>query len=110
MSRYSSEFNFVTGIRWILNNFVENTQRMIRMGFGMDEEHRCSTRTESWLAINEPESLGLEPLEYRLGIFDPESDMDQSSTSSVAVDLTLNRRLRVQRLHQLNQIWTLSDF
>ena len=80
------------------------------MGFGMDEEHRRSTRTGSWLLINEPESLGLEPFECRLGIFDPESDMDQSSAASVAVDLTLNRGLRVKRLHQLNQIWTLSDF
>ena len=80
------------------------------MGFGMDEEHRRSTRTGSWLLINEAEPLGLEPFECRLGIFDPESDMDQSSTASVAVDLTLNRGLRVKRLNQLNQIWTLSDF
>ena len=80
------------------------------MGFRMDEEHRCSTRTGSWLVINEAEPLGLEPFECCQGIFDPESDLYQTSAASDAVDLTLNRGLRVKRLHQLNQIWTLSDF
>src|SRR3974377_2183121 len=76
---------------------------------GMNEENRGAARSGPRPFVDDLKALGLHVVEGLLPIPHPKGNMRQPTAPTVLIDELLNRRVRAQRLQQLDQVGTVTD-
>src|SRR5271166_6633743 len=76
---------------------------------GVNEENCVTARSGPRRFVDDLKALGLHVIEGLLRIPHPKGNMRQPTAPTVLIDELLNRRVRAQRLQQLDQVGTVAD-
>src|ERR1700685_3075315 len=93
----------------VLDNFEENSERVIGFRFRMNEEDSGSARAFAGSLVDDPEAAGFHRVKGLLRVLYAESDVGQASAAAIFVDQFLHWRVGSEGLKQLNQDGTVAD-